>query len=88
LINGTLGKQYLIGGQNEISNFQLIHAIVAAYESITNKKVDWNWFEYVSDRKGHDFRYAINIQDFLSDFPNFKLSDFEENLKQTVQSYL
>jgi len=55
LINGTLGKQYLIGGQNEISNIQLIHAIVDAYESITNKKVDWNWFEYVSDRKGHDF---------------------------------
>jgi len=57
-------------------------------KSYTNKKVDWNWFEYVSDRKGHDFRYAINIQDFLSDFPHFKLSDFEENLKQTVQSYL
>ena len=60
LLDGIVGKQYLIGGNNEISNIQLIHSIVAAYENITNQKVDWEWFEYVADRKGHDFRYAID----------------------------
>ena len=88
LLDGTLGKQYLIGGNNEISNIQLIHSIVATYENITNQKVDWEWFEYVTDRKGHDFRYAIDTKDFQMEFPNFKLSDFSEGLRKTVQSYL
>ena len=88
LLDGIVGKQYLIGGNNEISNIQLIHSIVAAYENITNQKVDWEWFEYVTDRKGHDFRYAIDTKDFEIEFPNFKLSEFNESLRETVQSYL
>ncbi len=86
--DGIVGKQYLIGGNNEISNIQLIHSIVAVYETATNQKVDWEWFEYVTDRKGHDFRYAIDTKDFEMEFKNFKLTDFNENLKATVQSYL
>jgi len=86
--DGIVGKQYLIGGNNEISNIQLIHSIVAVYETVTNQTVDWEWFEYVTDRKGHDFRYAIDTKDFEMEFKNFKLTDFSENLKATVQSYL
>ena len=85
---GVVGKQYLIGGDNEISNIQLIHSIVATYENITNQRVDWEWFEYVTDRKGHDFRYAIDTKDFKLEFPQWKLTDFTTNLKTTVQSYL
>ena len=88
LLDGNVGKQYLIGGNNEISNIQLIHLIVATYETVTNQKVDWEWFEYVTDRKGHDFRYAIDTKDFEMEFKKFKLSDFNENLKETVKSYL
>jgi len=88
LLDGIVGKQYLIGGNNEISNIQLIHSIFAAYENITNQKVDWEWFEYVTDRKGHDFRYAIDTKDFQMEFPNFKLSDFNENLIETVRFYI
>jgi dTDP-glucose 4,6-dehydratase len=88
LLDGIAGKQYLIGGKNEISNIQLIYLIVATYENITNQKVDWEWFEYVTDRKGHDFRYAIDTKDFEMEFKNFKLTDFNESLKATVQSYL
>ena len=86
--NGSIGKQYLIGGKNEISNIQLIHLLVATYEQITNQKVDWKWFDYVTDRKGHDFRYAIDVKDFEIEFPQWKLTDFITNLKTTVQSYL
>lgn len=86
--DGIVGKQYLIGGNNEISNIQLIHTIVATYESITNQKVDWEWFEYVTDRKGHDFRYAIDTKDFEIEFPNWKLTPFNESLYHTVKSYL
>lgn len=88
LNDGSIGKQYLIGGKNEISNIQLIHLLVATYEQITNQKVDWKWFDYVTDRKGHDFRYAIDVKDFEIEFPQWKLTDFITNLKTTVQSYL
>ncbi len=88
LLDGIVGKQYLIGGNNEISNIQLIHSIVSVYEIVTNQKVDWEWFEYVTDRKGHDYKYAIDMSDFKIEFPNFKLSDFNKNLENTIKSYL
>lgn len=88
LLDGVIGKQYLIGGNNEISNIQLIYLIVATYENITNQKIDWEWFEYVTDRKGHDFRYAIDSKDFKMEFPDWKLTDFNNNLYTTIESYL
>ena len=87
-LDGIAGKQYLIGGNNEISNIQLIHSIVAVYETITNQSVDWEWFEYVSDRPGHDFRYSIDNRDFRMEFPNFKLTSFETAINETIRSYL
>jgi len=88
VINGNKNETYNIGAKNEISNIQLIHLLVATYEQITNQKVDWKWFDYVTDRKGHDFRYAIDVKDFEIEFPQWKLTDFITNLKTTVQSYL
>ena len=88
LLDGIVGKQYLIGGNNEMSNIQLMYLIVATYETVTNNKADWELFEYVTDRKGHDFRYAIDTKDFTIEFPNFKLSEFDKSLRETVQSYL
>jgi len=60
LEEGIVGSQYLIGGDNEISNYELIHCIKEAYEELTTTNVDWKWFQYVDDRKGHDLRYSIN----------------------------
>jgi len=88
LLDGKVGKQYLIGGNNEISNCDLIVLIKDAYSKLTNVTVDWEWYSHVEDRKGHDYKYAIDINDFKEEFPNFKLGSFEENLKKTIQSYL
>lgn len=86
--DGVIGKQYLIGGDNEISNNELIHAIKDVYEELTQTKVDWEWYKFVEDRKGHDYRYSINNWELKQQFPDFKLSDFKQSLKDTVQSYL
>ena len=86
--DGIVGKQYLIGGNNEISNIQLIHSIVSVYETITKQKVNWEWFEYVTDRKGHDFRYAVDTKDFEMEFPQFNTTDFDKAILETVKSYL
>lgn len=88
LYDGIVGKQYLIGGKNEVSNIELIHSLVATYENITQQKVDWEWFEYVTDRKGHDFRYAIDTKDFEMEFLKWKLTPFNEALNLTVKSYI
>ena len=85
---GIVGNQYLIGGNNEISNYELIHLIKEVYEELTQSKVDWEWFKYVEDRKGHDLRYAINNWELKQQFPDFVLSDFNTSLKTTIQSYL
>lgn len=86
--DGIVGNQYLIGGDNEISNYELIHLIKEVYEELSQSKVDWEWFKYVEDRKGHDLRYAINNWELKQQFPDFVLSDFKQSLKTTVQSYL
>ena len=83
-----IGKQYLIGGDNEISNSDLIQMIKDVYEELTQTKVDWEWYKHVEDRKGHDYRYAINNWELKQEFPDFKLSNFKQSLKETVQSYL
>jgi dTDP-glucose 4,6-dehydratase len=88
LEEGIVGSQYLIGGDNEISNYELIHCIKEAYEELTTTNVDWKWFQYVDDRKGHDLRYSINNWELKQQFPDLKLSDFKQSLKITIQSYL
>ena len=86
--DGIIGKQYLIGGDNEISNSDLIQTIKDVYEELTQTKVEWEWYKHVEDRKGHDYRYAINNWELKQEFPDFKLSNFRQSLKDTVQNYL
>ncbi len=66
----------------------MIHLIKEIYEELTHVKIDWEWYNYVEDRKGHDRRYAIDNWKLKQQFPNFVLSDFKQSLKETVRSYL
>ena len=86
--DGVIGNQYLIGGDNELSNYELIHLLKEVYEELTQSNIDWEWFKYVEDRKGHDLRYSINNWELKQQFPDFNLSDFKQSLKTTTQSYL
>jgi dTDP-glucose 4,6-dehydratase len=89
LREGIIGKQYLIGGDNEVTNFELIHCIRDAYRSITGIDPEqWEWFKYVEDRKGHDLRYAIDTSDYKLEFSRLELTDFNQALSDTIRSYL
>lgn len=89
LNEGKIGGQYLIGADNEISNYDLIHILKDVYKSITNIDPEsWEWYKHVEDRKGHDLRYAIDTLDFRLEFKNFKLLPFEKSIRDTVKSYL
>jgi len=87
-LGGLSGKQYLIGGDNELSNIELLSIIKSRYEQITNTTLPEVWYEFVSDRPGHDFRYSIDTRDFKMTFPEFNHTLFETAIDDTIRSYL
>lgn len=88
LEKGDVGQQYLIGGNNELTNLELIEHIKVAYEEATNTKVDYDYIQYVEDRKGHDLRYAIDMFDYEQKFGKVNYYNFTEALRTTILSYL
>ena len=83
LERGGTGETYCIGGNNERSNLELTHAILDAMDR------DHSWIQPVTDRLGHDRRYAIDaskIRDDLSWQPT--RSAWPEALEATVRWYV
>lgn len=79
---GLIGQQYLIGGNNELSNIHIIKKIC----SIMGKGE--NLITFVEDRKGHDFRYAIDIHETEFLIGKINTMPFDEALIKTVFWYL
>lgn len=77
---GKIGQIYNIGGSNGIKNIDLIHQI------ITVLGLDQSMVEFVEDRKGHDFRYAID--DSKLNQLGFRESiEFENGIVETIKWY-
>ena len=82
LMKGKLGEIYNIGGENEIKNIEIVKSILKIL-----KKSD-SLIEYVKDRPGHDWRYAIDCSKIKSELgykPKFK---FENAFEKTLNWYL
>jgi len=82
LEKGRLGETYLIGADGEMDNRQ----IVALLLELMDKPADW--FELVSDRPGHDLRYAIDSGKLRAEtgwMPQYQ--DIRAGLTQTIQWY-
>lgn len=60
LLNGKKGEVYNIGGGSEMKNIDLLHLLIEVMEEATGKKVDQRLITYVTDRSGHDYRYAMD----------------------------
>jgi dTDP-glucose 4,6-dehydratase len=79
--HGTPGEVFNIGSRNERNNLDVARAILAATDA------DESLITYVTDRPGHDLRYAIDPAK-LEQHTDWKpLIDFEEGLTQTVAWY-
>lgn len=85
---GKVGKQYLIGGEMEMSNLELITNIKERYVALTGQEVDWQWYNTVTDRKGHDQRYAIDNSDLIKEFGRVDYNNFTKALDATIVSYI
>jgi len=82
LEKGQIGETYCIGGQTEeINNLELTKLII----KICGK--DESYIEYVTDRKGHDKKYAINWSKAKERLGFNPQHNFEENLVKTINWY-
>jgi dTDP-glucose 4,6-dehydratase len=60
LERGEKGEVYNIGGESEMKNIDLLHLLIEVMEEMIEEKVDRNLITYVTDRPGHDYRYAMD----------------------------
>lgn len=79
---GRAGEVYNIGGHNERSNNEIVRLICAEL-GISEERI-----EYVADRLGHDWRYAVDSSKIERELGWKAEADFEETMKQTVEWYL
>ncbi len=86
--NGSIGETYNIGGHNEKSNIEIVKHIIKFLNENVDNTIDEALITYVSDRKGHDKRYAIDpnkIQRELGWTPTIM---FEDGIVKTIEWYL
>ncbi|HEY0720128.1 MAG TPA: dTDP-glucose 4,6-dehydratase [Gammaproteobacteria bacterium] len=91
LEKGRLGETYNIGGHNERTNLQVVHAICALLDEMvpgSAHKPHTNLITYVKDRPGHDQRYAIDAGKIERELGWRPQETFESGLRKTVQWYL
>jgi len=90
LHKGVLGETYNIGGHNEWKNIDLIRLLI----KLTDEKLgraegsSEKLISYVTDRAGHDLRYAIDATKIKNDLGWVPSLQFEEGLGKTIDWYL
>jgi dTDP-glucose 4,6-dehydratase len=88
LEGGEVGHTYNIGGNTELSNFEVVLKIIQKISLITGKsqKDYYDLIEFVTDRPGNDLRYAIDNSKMkkLNWFPE---TNFDKGLEETIKFY-
>jgi dTDP-glucose 4,6-dehydratase len=87
---GKRGDTYNIGGLNEWKNIDLIHQVVKVCDKLLGRAEGESekLITYVTDRAGHDLRYAIDATKLTSELGWKPSLQFEEGLEKTVRWYL
>lgn len=92
LINnkGVPGETYNIGGRNERTNLQVVKTVCAILDELRPKTQGSyeDQIVFVSDRPGHDLRYAIDADKLRGELGWKPEEDFDTGIRKTVQWYL
>ena len=88
--NGKLGETYNIGGHNEWKNIDLIKELCKQMDEKLGREKgsSENLITYVTDRAGHDHRYAIDASKIQKELGWKPSLQFEEGLGETIDWYL
>ena len=88
--NGKIGETYNIGGDNEWTNLDLVHALCDIMDEKLNKPSgsSRSLITFVEDRKGHDHRYAIDARKLKLGLGWKPSLQFDEGLDKTIDWYL
>jgi len=88
--NGKLGETYNIGGFNEWKNIDLIKVMIKTVDRLLGREEGTSdkLITYVTDRAGHDLRYAIDSSKLKNELGWEPSLQFEEGIEKTVAWYL
>ena len=87
---GKIGDTYNIGGFNEWKNIDLIKVLINTVDRLLGRAPgeDMNLITFVTDRAGHDLRYAIDSSKLQRELGWEPSLQFEEGIEKTVRWYL
>ncbi len=88
---GRVGEVYNIGGCNEKPNIEIVHTVCALLDELRPRTDGRSYREqitYVTDRPGHDRRYAIDASKIEHELGWKPAETFETGIRKTVQWYL
>ena len=88
---GRLGETYTVGGWNEKANLEIVHTVCSLLDELRPRADGQPYKEqitYVTDRPGHDRRYAIDARKLERELGWKPFETFETGIRKTVQWYL
>lgn len=91
---GRLFETYNIGGHNEKQNIEIIHIILSTLREILPENderltsISDDLITFVTDRKGHDRRYAISPDKIMGEVGWYPETMFKDGIKETIKWYL
>ena len=90
LHHGKVGETYCIGGDSELSNLQLTYLLIDEVDRQLGNTpgISKRLISFVEDRKGHDFRYAIDHSKLTKELGWEPETSLQEGLSMTVSWYL
>lgn len=88
--NGKIAETYNIGGFNEWKNIDIIKVLINTVDRLLGRPegADMDLITYVTDRAGHDLRYAIDSTKLQKELDWEPSLQFEEGIEKTVRWYL
>ena len=90
---GEVGETYNIGGHNEIKNIDVVKTVCSILDELSPSKIDdidkyEQLIVYVTDRAGHDIRYAIDATKIANELSWTPDETFATGIRKTVEWYL